>query len=237
MVLEEAYKNSVRKCGYDGRNCCRCSPLCLDNKGYYFVGSQWTYITVPALIEVEKKDISISTTAALMDVEETVVSVDATTALVDVEETIIGADTITASTEVDETVISADTAAALIEVEENVLLWELIDYDVDIHGLMGPHAATCLAAVRAFGNMHPELPCFVYFKKQNSTNLGSIDDIDLHFMKQNAAAIIQASPVSYVRSGRLVGKLFDSSDENGSIVGINTCFWITKLAFKTEFYQ
>ena len=51
-----------------------------------------------------------------------------------------------------------------------------------------------------------------------------IEKVSLDFIKTNTKAILEASPVSYIKDAKLSGNLFDSKDPKGSCV--NTEFFV-----------
>ncbi|KAI2477375.1 hypothetical protein Ptr902_11448 [Pyrenophora tritici-repentis] len=65
----------------------------------------------------------------------------------------------------------------------------------------------CLAAARAFGD-------------------GCVTAQDLEFMHVNARAVMEASPVAYVREAVLRGKLFDGQDTSGAVSSVDTQFFV-----------
>ena len=50
--------------------------------------------------------------------------------------------------------------------------------------------------------------------------------MDLDFIRDNADAVIKASPIDYVKNGELYGSLFDSEDTSGAISSVNTKFFV-----------
>ncbi|KAA8620207.1 hypothetical protein PtrSN002B_007440 [Pyrenophora tritici-repentis] len=79
--------------------------------------------------------------------------------------------------------------------------------DSDVCGIMSSHPAACLAAARAFGD-------------------GCVTAQDLEFMHVNARAVMEASPVAYVREAVLRGKLFDGQDTSGAVSSVDTQFFV-----------
>ncbi|KAK0728161.1 hypothetical protein B0T26DRAFT_738609 [Lasiosphaeria miniovina] len=76
----------------------------------------------------------------------------------------------------------------------------------DIYGLMSSHRHACLAAAKSFGT--------------------HIEKIPLDFIQTNAAGIMGASPVSYIKDAKLCGDLFDPDDTSGLISSVNTFFFV-----------
>lgn len=50
--------------------------------------------------------------------------------------------------------------------------------------------------------------------------------MDLDFIRDNADAIINASPIDYVKNAELYGSLFDSENTSGAISSVNTKFFV-----------
>lgn len=48
----------------------------------------------------------------------------------------------------------------------------------------------------------------------------------MDFILKNAVSITEASPVPYIKSAKLSGKLFDVTETNGLISGVNTDFLV-----------
>ena len=48
----------------------------------------------------------------------------------------------------------------------------------------------------------------------------------LQYIRDNAAAIIESSPVSYVRNAELHGTLFNSVEDDGTVSCANTGFFV-----------
>ncbi|KAH6875823.1 hypothetical protein BKA58DRAFT_380527 [Alternaria rosae] len=73
-------------------------------------------------------------------------------------------------------------------------------------GILSSHPAAVRAVLRAFGS--------------------GIKDADLSMMKELAPAIMESSPVSYVKMSKPMGSLFDQSDQTGAICCADTGFWV-----------
>lgn len=48
----------------------------------------------------------------------------------------------------------------------------------------------------------------------------------LNFAKDNAEAIMKASPIPYIREAKLYGTLFEQDDTTGLVCGVNTGFFV-----------
>jgi hypothetical protein len=73
-------------------------------------------------------------------------------------------------------------------------------------GILSSHPAAIRAALRAFGR--------------------GIEDVELNMVKDHAPAMMQSSPVPYVKTARPMGSLFGQGDEEGAICCANTGFWV-----------
>ncbi|KAK3174280.1 hypothetical protein OEA41_001524 [Lepraria neglecta] len=82
---------------------------------------------------------------------------------------------------------------------------ELQDDDA-IYGLMSSHPAACLAAAKAFGS--------------------GINTVAVGFIRDNAEAIMESSPISYVKDAELRGSLFNPEDTSGVISSVYTQFFV-----------
>ncbi|KAF3063906.1 hypothetical protein GL218_02569 [Daldinia childiae] len=76
----------------------------------------------------------------------------------------------------------------------------------DVYGIASSHPAACLAAAKAFGT--------------------TIERVSLNFIAKNAASIMEASPISYIRDSALRGSLFDNKDSTGLVSGVDTKFFV-----------
>jgi hypothetical protein len=94
----------------------------------------------------------------------------------------------------------------------------------DVYGIMSSHPAACLAAAKAFGSKLIEP--LVASSDLISNPTGSINTVSLDFTRDNAARIMIASPVGYVRDSQLRGKLFDPTDTSGLVCGVDTGFFV-----------
>ncbi|KAK2743502.1 hypothetical protein FQN57_004799 [Myotisia sp. PD_48] len=86
------------------------------------------------------------------------------------------------------------------------LLRLLRSHGDDIYGIMSSHPAACMAAASSFGK--------------------GIGQVDFDLIEGSANAIMEASPISYIREARLRGTLFDSKDSTGLVCGVNTGFFV-----------
>ncbi|KAL8743537.1 MAG: hypothetical protein Q9190_004118, partial [Brigantiaea leucoxantha] len=78
--------------------------------------------------------------------------------------------------------------------------------DDTIYGIMSSHPAACLAAAKAFTN--------------------GINAVATDFIRDNAKAVIEGSPVSYVQKAELRGNLFDPQDISGAVSCVDTVFFV-----------
>ncbi|KAJ6441186.1 ankyrin repeat-containing domain-containingprotein [Purpureocillium lavendulum] len=85
------------------------------------------------------------------------------------------------------------------------LLTTLREHGDDVYGLASSNPVECLAAASSFGS-HIQL-------------------LSLDYIKQNAAAVMKASPIPYVRDAKLCGSLF-GKDMGGCVSAIDSQFFI-----------
>ncbi|SPO00483.1 uncharacterized protein DNG_03232 [Cephalotrichum gorgonifer] len=76
----------------------------------------------------------------------------------------------------------------------------------EIFGIMSSHPAACLAAANAYSK--------------------SIEKIDLPFIKEHARAVMDASPVEYIREAAPMGTAFDEDDPSGLVSGADSEFYV-----------
>ncbi|KAK2738145.1 hypothetical protein FQN55_000765 [Onygenales sp. PD_40] len=76
----------------------------------------------------------------------------------------------------------------------------------DMYGIMSSHPAACMAAASSYGM--------------------GIEKVPLDLIKGNARAVMEASPIPYIRDARLCGTLFNPEDSTGLICGVNTGFFV-----------
>ena len=86
------------------------------------------------------------------------------------------------------------------------LLSALREKGVRGYGIASSHAHACMAAYKAFGR--------------------SGGSIDLQLIQDHAAGIMAASPIPYIKDGKLHGRLFDNTVDDGSISSIDTTFFV-----------
>ena len=104
------------------------------------------------------------------------------------------------------------------------LLNQLRQDDDAIYGLMSSHPAACLAAAKAFGSKgHTTLPCCDF---NTDILIGGINTVALGFIRGNAEAVMEVSPISYVKDAELRGSLFDPEDTSGVISSVYTQFFV-----------
>jgi len=80
------------------------------------------------------------------------------------------------------------------------------DYSRARFGILSSHPAAILAALRAFRR--------------------GVEEVDLSVVKNYVPAIMQSSPVAYVKAAKPVGSLFDQGCESGSICCADTGLWV-----------
>jgi GNAT superfamily N-acetyltransferase len=78
--------------------------------------------------------------------------------------------------------------------------------NVSIVGLASSHPATCSVLAKYAGTR--------------------VDLLDLSFIKQNAAKVIQNSPVEYVKTAQLHGSLFEDDSSSGAVSSVDTRFYV-----------
>ncbi|POR34624.1 Uncharacterized protein TPAR_05183 [Tolypocladium paradoxum] len=87
------------------------------------------------------------------------------------------------------------------------LLLNCLDDDDEVFGIMSSHPAACKALAKAFGDV-------------------PFAQISLDFAKEHAAGVIRGSPVQYIRDAGLCGRLFDSNDKSGMVLGVDSHFYV-----------
>ncbi|KAL9078007.1 MAG: hypothetical protein Q9157_003067 [Trypethelium eluteriae] len=78
--------------------------------------------------------------------------------------------------------------------------------DHDGLGVLSSHPATILIALQACGR--------------------ALEGVDSKLIGDNVRAVMACSPVSYVRKAKLHGKLFEDEVEDGSVLCVNTHFYV-----------
>jgi hypothetical protein len=73
-------------------------------------------------------------------------------------------------------------------------------------GILSSHPAAILAALRAFGR--------------------GIEEVNLEMVREHVSAIMQSSPVDYVKEAKPKGSLFGQDNEEGIICCADTNFWV-----------
>ncbi|KAH8731829.1 hypothetical protein GQ44DRAFT_603835, partial [Phaeosphaeriaceae sp. PMI808] len=53
-----------------------------------------------------------------------------------------------------------------------------------------------------------------------------INTVSLDFIREHAEPIMKASPVDYIRSAKLRGKIFDPEDSSGLVSSVDTNFFV-----------
>ncbi|RYO92146.1 hypothetical protein DL762_001804 [Monosporascus cannonballus] len=61
---------------------------------------------------------------------------------------------------------------------------------------------------------------------KDSHKPGTIEKISMDFIRQNADAIMKASPIPYIKEAQLRGILFEPQNAAGIISGVNTKFFV-----------
>ncbi|OJD21471.1 hypothetical protein ACJ73_07186 [Blastomyces percursus] len=88
----------------------------------------------------------------------------------------------------------------------NALLMSIGSDTDDMYGIMSSHPAACMAAASSYGM--------------------GIEKVPLGLIEGNAKAVIEASPIPYIRNAKLCGTLFNPEDSTGLICGVNTGFFV-----------
>ncbi|KAI1840061.1 hypothetical protein JX265_014036 [Neoarthrinium moseri] len=86
------------------------------------------------------------------------------------------------------------------------LLTFLRNQEVDIFGIISSHPAACLAAASSFA--------------------GNIEKVSLDYVRKNATAVMESSPIAYIKNAELSGSLFDTTASDGMVSGVNTHFLV-----------
>ena len=101
-----------------------------------------------------------------------------------------------------------------------VLLNQLRQDDDDIYGLMSSHPAWRL-------RKHLEVSTLIYYIVDSVLKItGSINTHQLDFIGEHAKAIMEASPLGYVKDSKLYGSLFNPEDTSGHVSCVNTGFFV-----------
>ncbi|KAK2797694.1 hypothetical protein FQN50_009118 [Emmonsiellopsis sp. PD_5] len=94
----------------------------------------------------------------------------------------------------------------------------------EIYGIMSSHPAACMAAASSYGSKHSLLhdnkQCMVL------TITVGIEKVSLDLIKRNAKAVMEASPISYIKDAKLCGTLFNPEDSTGLVCGVDTGFFV-----------
>jgi hypothetical protein len=88
------------------------------------------------------------------------------------------------------------------------------------YDLMSSHPAAYLAAATAFESKGHTTLSFCDF--DIDPLIGDINAVPVGFIRDNAEAVMKASPISYVGDAQLRGSLFDPEDKSGLISSIYT---------------
>jgi len=86
------------------------------------------------------------------------------------------------------------------------LLSELRQKEDNIYGVISSHPAACLATIKALGS--------------------ALDPPKLDYIRDHAKAIINSSPIDYVKGAKPCGILFDSKDASGLVSSAFTNFYV-----------
>ncbi|EGC46687.1 conserved hypothetical protein [Histoplasma capsulatum var. duboisii H88] len=76
----------------------------------------------------------------------------------------------------------------------------------DMYGIMSSHPAACMAAASSYGR--------------------GIEKAPLGLVEANAKAVLEASPIPYIKNARLCGSLFNPEDSTGLVCGVDTGFFV-----------
>jgi hypothetical protein len=101
------------------------------------------------------------------------------------------------------------------------LLRSLRDDGDDIYGIMSSHPAACLAAAHAFGRK-----CIPTAFRPILTSTGHISLVNLDFVQAHAKAIMEPSPIDYIKEAKLCGNLFNPESTSGIVSGVDTGFFV-----------
>ena len=91
----------------------------------------------------------------------------------------------------------------------------------DVYGLISSHPAACLAAAKAFGSRGYILLCV-----DANSLIDGIGTVAVSFIRDNAKAFINMSPISYIKNAKLQGSLFDVKDTSGLVSSVYTDFFV-----------
>ncbi|EER39533.1 conserved hypothetical protein [Histoplasma capsulatum H143] len=86
----------------------------------------------------------------------------------------------------------------------------------DMYGIMSSHPAACMAAASSYGTRSTWVLILV----------GGIEKAPLGLVEANAKAVLEASPIPYIKNARLCGSLFNPEDSTGLVCGVDTGFFV-----------
>lgn len=94
------------------------------------------------------------------------------------------------------------------------MLRELRGEDVWVHGVASSQPFACMALARACG-------------RGRDDGVGGIAVTDMSFIKENVEGVMAASPIRYVREGKVRGRLFGEEGRGKDVVCVvDTEFWV-----------
>ncbi|PGH02792.1 hypothetical protein GX51_04403 [Blastomyces parvus] len=94
----------------------------------------------------------------------------------------------------------------------------------DMYGIMSSHPVAGMAAASSYGSKHSLLHDNKQYMVLSIT--GGIEKVSLDLIKENAKAVMEASPISYIKNAKLCGALFNPEDSTGLICGVDTGFYV-----------
>ena len=104
------------------------------------------------------------------------------------------------------------------------LLNELRQESDDEYGIMSCHPAAIIATAKAFAGKRTRILNHNYELELNIP--GSMNRVQFNFVKENMVAVIQASPIKYIKEAELEGSLYNPSDASGQVSSANTRFYV-----------
>lgn len=96
----------------------------------------------------------------------------------------------------------------------------------DIFGVISSHPAAYLAAATSYGSTFHHDASLVINRMLITLGIqGGIERISIDFIQKYAKAILETSPISYIRDAKLTGSIFGQASA-GMVSGVNTDFFV-----------
>jgi hypothetical protein len=95
---------------------------------------------------------------------------------------------------------------------------------ISIIGLVSSHPAACNALAKYAGKSI--LPLSTRLSQLMVSQAANIYSVDLDFIRDNAAGILAASDIQYLKDAKLSGKLFQEDNDSGAVSSVFTEFYV-----------